>query len=97
MQAGTPLRDEVYVHIVWPWLAFLGVQILLAYLFLVVTIRHSLKRGIPGVKDSGLAILLASTDEVRAAIGKVNSFKEAEEKAMHIKVKLVDGRFVLVN
>ena len=94
---GTAWVDETFVQIRWGWAAFLASQIALSYVFLAVTMWRTRRLGMPVVKSSELATLLAPADEVRVAVGTLAGFEEAEERAERTLVRLDgDGRLVLV-
>jgi len=67
----------------------------LSYLFLAATIYRTRGLGTPVIKSSELATLLASTDEVRRAVGSVEALRDAGEKAKTVSVRLESGRLVL--
>ncbi|KAK0646425.1 hypothetical protein B0T16DRAFT_458346 [Cercophora newfieldiana] len=92
---GVAWSNETFVFIQWGWAAFLAVQMALAYMFLAATIYRTKKLGTPVLKSSELAVLLASTDEVRRAVGSVDELQEAGEKAKKINVRFEEGRLKL--
>lgn len=92
---GVALANETFVSIRWGWATFLAAQIMLAYLFLAVTIYRTAKLGTPVLKSSELATLLASTEELRVAIGSIEGIQDAGERAKKVAVKLERGRLVL--
>lgn len=98
MLQGTPWSPETFIHISWGWVSFLAAQMLFSYLFLAVTIFRTLKLGVPVLKSSELATMLAPTDKMREVIGTVTNLDEAEKRARSTKVVL-DGenkRFLVV-
>lgn len=92
---GVALANETFVSIRWGWAAFLAAQIMLAYLFLAVTMYRTAKLGTPVLKSSELATLLASTEELRVAVGSIEGIQDAGERAERVVVRLDRGRFVL--
>ncbi|KAK5653091.1 hypothetical protein OQA88_9189 [Cercophora sp. LCS_1] len=92
--SGVAWADETYVVVHWGWAAFLATEMLLSYLFLATTIYRTTRLGVPVLKSSGLATLLASTDELSAKIGSVKELDKAVEISKSVSVKLEDGKFV---
>lgn len=79
---GTAWIEESYVSIIWGWLTFLAVELVIATVFLVITIVFQVKMRarlaaegrsdisvVEEYKDSYLAPLLALSQESRSAAG----------------------------
>ncbi|KAK0623596.1 hypothetical protein B0T14DRAFT_495052 [Immersiella caudata] len=92
---GIAWSNETFVHIQWGWAAFLAVQMALAYAFLAATIWRTKKLGTPVLKSSELAVLLASTEEVRQKVGSVDGLGQAGERAKSVNVRFEGGRLKL--
>ncbi|KAK3317493.1 hypothetical protein B0T19DRAFT_435090 [Cercophora scortea] len=92
---GTSWHDEVYVHIRWEWLTLLVAQLLIAVAFLLVTVLCSRSWGVPVLKSEILAPLLASSEEVRCAMGDIGDLNAAQRRADALAVRLEDGRILL--
>ncbi|KAK3689266.1 hypothetical protein B0T22DRAFT_440752 [Podospora appendiculata] len=92
---GTSWQDEVYVHIRWEWLTLLVAQLLIAVAFLLVTILCSHSWGVPVLKSEILAPLLASSEEVRCAMGDIGDLPAAQRRADRLGVRLEDNRILL--
>jgi len=92
---GVAWSNETYVFIQWGWAVFLAVQMVLAYVFLGLTIYRTKKLGTPVLKSSELATLLASTEELRRAVGSVEGIQDAGERAKKVNVRLERGMLVL--
>jgi hypothetical protein len=92
---GIAWANETFVHIQWGWAAFLAGQMILAYAFLAATIWRTKKLGTPVLKSSELAVLLASTEEVRQKVGSVEGLDQAGETAKSVNVRFEGGRLKL--
>ncbi len=95
-QNGTSWVSEPFVHIRWGFLVFLAVQLVIAYLFLALTIAVAYKRRAPILKSSALATMLASSEEMRSAVGTVYGISQAEKQAMNVKIKMNNGKLEIV-
>ncbi|KAK4194652.1 hypothetical protein QBC40DRAFT_318830 [Triangularia verruculosa] len=105
---GKAFKEESYVDIAWVWISFLAVELILATLFLFLTIFGQIKdrrrqakedTDVPmfhNYKDNTLAPLLALSNECRAAAGGGLQPKEGMNKmAKGLMVKF-QGREVVV-
>ncbi|KAK4171881.1 hypothetical protein QBC36DRAFT_304935 [Triangularia setosa] len=107
---GRAWKQESFVHITWPWLTFLAVELLVATIFLTVTImgqarmRMSVRNEAGSdygemffdYKDSAIAPLLALGQQCRSeAGGGLGPKEEIERAARKIHVKF-DGNEVIV-
>ncbi|KAK3987180.1 hypothetical protein QBC44DRAFT_400961 [Cladorrhinum sp. PSN332] len=104
---GKAWTQESYVDISWGWIAYLGVELVLATVFLALTIftqikaRHSQDKTSAGpmfhdYKDAAMAPLLALSSECRAAAGGgLQTRDEMERTAKRLLVKF-EGNEVVV-
>ncbi|KAK5656056.1 hypothetical protein OQA88_5195 [Cercophora sp. LCS_1] len=92
---GTCWGEETFVQVRWGWLAFLGVEMLLSYLFLTATIHKTAKLGAPVLKSSELATLLASTPELCGAVGRIEELEDVKDKSKGVRIQLKEGKLVL--
>ena len=95
-QNGTSWISEPFVHIKWGFLVFLGVQLVIACLFLAITIFVAHRRRAPIIKSSALATMLVSSQEIRSAMGTVYDLNQAEKQAKTIMIRLADGKLEIV-
>lgn len=70
---------------------------LFSYLFLAITIYRTSRLGVPVLKSSELATLLAPTDVMRSAVGSVGNLDDAEKQArsMHVTLDGTNSRFIV--
>lgn len=57
--AGTVLTTQTFVHVRWPWLAFLAAQLAASLGFFAATVAATSAGGTPVMKSSALAALFA--------------------------------------
>lgn len=95
---GVAWSPETFIHISWGWAAFLAAQMLFSYLFLAITIFRTSRLGVPVLKSSELATLLAPTDEMRSAMGTVENLDDAEKQArqVHVTLDRTNSRLLVV-
>ncbi|KAK0726256.1 hypothetical protein B0T21DRAFT_385567 [Apiosordaria backusii] len=108
---GRAWKQESFVHITWPWLTFLAVELLVATVFLIATIlrqastRKAVKHGSGSpysemffdYKDSAIAPLLALDQQCRSdAGGGLGPKEEMEKAAKSLRVR-IDGNEVVVS
>ncbi|KAK4641219.1 hypothetical protein QC761_610450 [Podospora bellae-mahoneyi] len=108
---GQAWKQESYVHITWPWLTFLAVELLVASIFLVATIigqvrmrkaaRHEAGSDYSEMffdyKDAAIAPLLALGQQCRSEAGGGLGPRGVMEKvAKSLRVK-IDGNEVVVS
>ncbi|MCJ1252085.1 hypothetical protein MMC30_009323 [Trapelia coarctata] len=89
-QATTP---ETYIHVRWLWLLLPLAMVILATVFLVLTIRQSQRWNIPSWRSSALATMIHGVRTVEAdALGtgsdQKERFSELEEWAESVDVRL---------
>ncbi|KAK8054402.1 hypothetical protein PG996_013703 [Apiospora saccharicola] len=65
---GTVLVPQATVRVEWKWMGLLATQMLLALLFLAMTVAQTKAAGVPIVKEDSLAILCGLSPEMRALI-----------------------------
>lgn len=85
---GTSWSPETFIHINWGWIGFLAAQMGFSYLFLAVTIFRTGRLGVPVLKSSEIATLLAGTDGVRRVVGGLGDIEGAERNARGTRVVL---------
>ncbi|KAK7931155.1 hypothetical protein PG985_001867 [Apiospora marii] len=65
---GTVLVPQATVRVEWEWVGLLGTQMLLALIFLAMTVAQTRAAGVPIVKEDSLAILCGLSPEMRALV-----------------------------
>jgi hypothetical protein len=91
---GTAWREETFVNVRWWWLAFLGGELILSCIFLIMTIISTRRLQAPLLKSSPVATLLATSDEVQGILGTLSDLETAEKNAERMHVQLVGGKLV---
>ncbi|KAH8891965.1 hypothetical protein GQ53DRAFT_823368 [Thozetella sp. PMI_491] len=92
---GTPLVEEAYIHIHWPWIVFLATQMVLSCILLILTISSTCRSNTPVLKSDILVAMLALTNEVQVLFGAPQHLFEVKKKAKNVSVKMEDGRIGL--
>ena len=87
---------EPFIHVRWGFTAFFAAQLLFSYVFLAATIFLTRRGHLPVVKSSGLAAILASSEEMRNKAGTIDEIQEAEKRARGVRIRLEGGRFEIV-
>ncbi|KAF4949626.1 hypothetical protein FSARC_13419 [Fusarium sarcochroum] len=86
---GENLGPVVFVKVRWPWLIFLGSQILLSLIFVTIIITRTALSNLGATKSSLLPVLFAISPEVRALVEKIT---ETNEDKYHQEFeKIADG------
>jgi hypothetical protein len=85
---GIVLATTPYVSIQWPWLMFLGLELLLAAAFLLAIIMNTMATRTRILKGSSLATLCALDDATRQQLGHVGDLEELQYRAEKMSVIL---------
>jgi len=90
---GQALTSETYIHVRWLWLLLPLAMMILATVFLVLTIQQSHRWGIPSWRSSALAVMVHGVRTVEAdALGsggdRKEKFGELEDWAESVDVRL---------
>ncbi|KAK8070303.1 hypothetical protein PG994_006919 [Apiospora phragmitis] len=86
---GTVLVLQTTVRVEWRWVGLLATQMLLALLFLAVTVAQTKATGVPIVKEDSLAILCGLSPETRALVLSAGADAGGvQDAAAEVKVKL---------
>jgi len=86
---GSALVVETFVHVRWGWITYMASEILLAIVFLCVTVVYTRRLNMKVLKSSPLATLLALNDEARSSVGGITTPKRVRTSARSVKVNLV--------
>ena len=86
---GSALVEETFVHVRWGWITYMGFEILLAIVFLCLTVAYTQRLNMKVLKSSPLATLLALNDEARSTVGGITTPKRVRSSAKSVKVNLV--------
>lgn len=86
--SGTVFTPQAFVNIHWEWMAMLGVQLLLAAIFLTLIIARTYVLRMQVIKNSSLATLCALDKNTRQQIGSFGDLDGLSKRARHIEVKL---------
>ncbi len=92
---GVAWHSETYVYVRWGWLAFLGSQMLLSYVFLFITAARTRRIGAPALKSSALATLSVLGGDVLARLGRFRHLSDLERRAKDTHVQLVENKMTL--
>lgn len=94
---GVAKVDRPFVRISWGWLSLLATELVLAIVFLFVTIVSTRKLGAPVLKSSPLAPLLVSGLELQSHLGSIQNLDAARRHADVVQVRLEGGKLVLAS
>ena len=86
---GSTLVQETFVHVRWGWIGYMAFEIVLAAIFLCLTVLYTRKLDVRVLKSSPLATLLALNDETRSTVGGITTSKRVRNNAKSVKVNLV--------
>ena len=98
--AGTAISSEAFFHVRWAWLVLPALLVILAPMFLFVTIWQSARHNMPVWGEAPLALMYCGPDEnlkrrLGIVDGQVVSREEVERRAKGVRVALVkdsDGK-----
>jgi hypothetical protein len=96
LAVGQALTDEAFIQVQWLWIILPASTVLLAIIFLGLTMWRSARARAPVWKSSGLAMLLHDMKGYHGA-ERYDQVEEMEKVAKKVEVKLVrgiDGRWV---
>ena len=77
------------MHVRWGWITYMASEILLAVVFLCLTVLYTRRLNMKVLKSSPLATLLALNDEARSTVGGITTPKRVRSSAKSVKVNLV--------
>jgi len=86
---GSALVKETFVRVRWGWITYMACEILLAAVFLTMTVLYTRRLNIQVLKSSPLATLLALNGEARSSLGAITTAKRVRSNARAVKVNLV--------
>ncbi|KAH8898626.1 hypothetical protein GQ53DRAFT_816859 [Thozetella sp. PMI_491] len=91
--SGAALGLETFVFVSWGWLAFLGTQLFLATLVLIMTILDTEKSQTKVLKSSAIATLVALDNDSRAKIEltEMKDCQELQKQAATVQIRLDSG------
>ena len=95
---GTAYASVLYFDLQWAWLVVPMLAIILAFIFLLLTISQSHRYQIPAWKSSQVAAMQSLSPEVREAVGDLGIKMSTRDRTHDIIVRLVheDGKWQLV-
>ncbi|KAF3042260.1 hypothetical protein E8E11_005129 [Didymella keratinophila] len=85
---GKAFVSEVYIHIRWAWMAFLGSIIVLTTISFVLTVVQSRKHNVAVWKSSPLALLFHGVNFEEPLLDDLNTIPQMEKHAKSMSVKL---------
>ena len=88
---GTVVAETSFVHIRWPWLAYLLVELTLSTGFLIAIIAWTFFTKTEMLGGSALATLCALDEPTRQSLGHVGEYNELRRRAARMHIKLVEG------
>ncbi|KAK3319515.1 hypothetical protein B0T19DRAFT_467025 [Cercophora scortea] len=95
---GDALENVTYIQIHWAWLSFIAVELVLATLFLAITVISTRRHKVGALKGSTLATLLAPGAEWRTRLGGVEMMaaKDERKRMLAHRVHFTGDEIVLV-
>jgi hypothetical protein len=93
---GQAFTDEAFIQVQWLWIILPASTVLLAFIFLILTMWRSARAKAPVWKSSGLAMLLHDMKGYDGA-EKYDKVEEMEKVAKKVEVRLcrgIDGRWI---
>jgi hypothetical protein len=93
--AGTTYAPQTLIHIRWPYVAFLAVQLGLTNIILIFTIVATYRNQMQILKGDSLVTMCALNCDVRADLGGMEDIERLKKKAEGVRVGLkrsADGR-----
>ncbi|OCK74581.1 hypothetical protein K432DRAFT_409737 [Lepidopterella palustris CBS 459.81] len=89
--AGIAYAPQTLIHIRWPYISFLAVQLWLTIIVLLFTIVATYRSGIQILKENSLATMCALSQNVKADLGGMQDMKSLKSKAKRMSVRLRRG------
>jgi len=93
--AGEVLASVTFVSVRWEWLALLAGQLVLSFAFLAATVVQTAQLGVPVLKSSALAMMLALDGKTRDTAGGMEGVAVMKARAALVHVRL-EGRDVVL-
>ena len=92
--AGTALSSEAFFHVRWAWLVLPALLVILAPIFLLITIWQSMRDKVPVWGEAPLALIHCGADDnvkrkLGIVAGQAVSREEIEKRAKAVRVSLV--------
>jgi hypothetical protein len=78
---GTAYAPQTLIHIRWPYVAFLAIQLCFTIIVLLCTIIATYRSRIQILKGSSLATMCALSQRVKTELGGVEDMNRLEKKA----------------
>jgi hypothetical protein len=88
---GTAYAPQTIIHIRWPYISFLAIQLGLTIIVLLFTIIATYRSRIQILKGDSLATMCALSPRVKAKLGGVDDMKTLKSKAKRMRVRLERG------
>jgi hypothetical protein len=85
---GTAYALQTLIHIRWPYISFLAIQLSLTIIVLLFTTIATYRSRIQILKGSSLATMCALSQNVKAQLGGVDDMEGLRSKAKTIRVVL---------
>jgi hypothetical protein len=92
---GKAWAEESFVRVRWGWITYMAAEILLAIVFLIVTIVYTRQLRMKVLKSSPLATLLALSDETRSTFGGITNPRSVRKDARSLKVNMVGNEMAV--
>jgi hypothetical protein len=88
---GTAYAPQTLIHIRWPYISFLAVQVCLTIVVLIFTMIATCRSHMQILKGSSLATMCALNEKAKAKLGGVGDMDTLKSKAKELNVKLQRG------
>ena len=85
---GTTYALQTLIHIRWPYISFIAIQLWLTIIVLLFTIIATYRSRMEILKGNSLATMCALSQSVKAKLGGVGDMEGLTSKAKTMKVKL---------
>src|SRR5438552_15684080 len=85
---GTAYAPQTLIHIRWPYISFLAIQLWLTIIILLFTIIATYRSRIQILKGNSLATMCALSQSVKAKLGGLDDMEGLRSKAKTMKVML---------
>jgi hypothetical protein len=88
---GTAYAQQTLIHIRWPYISLLAVQLGLTIIVLLFTIVTTYRSRIQILKGNSLATMCALSQEVKTELGGMEDMERLKRRAREVRVGLERG------
>jgi hypothetical protein len=90
---GTSYGPQTLIHIRWPYISFLAVQLGLTIILLLFTIVATYRSQMQILKRNPLATMCALSQGVKSELGGMEDMERLKRRAKDIRVRLERGAY----